>query len=361
MGMKIQMAWLAGLLVLVSCSKQPEKAEDTGNPINQEFLSKIETTKVVLSDQEEELLLSGKIISDPDKTINHVSLVSGVIDRSYFSIGDKVRKGQMLVDIRSSELSQLESERISLESAVKVAQRNLQAVQTSFNDNMASEKDLLEAQGQVDQTQAALHKIKEDLRLFVPNKGTGSFSITAPMSGYVIRKNASSGSTVTSDGEPLFTIADLSSVWAIASVYASNLEFVKEGMEVFITSLSYPGEVFPGKISNVSQVFDPDDNTLKARIILPNPNLKFKPEMSVMIRLKNKTQQSLVSIPSDALIFDNDLYYVVTKEGEDRFQVKEVQLQGHHGKATYILSGLQEGEEVVCKNQLLVYSGLKNR
>lgn len=348
------------ILLLASCGS---KSDDSGNNkfgIKQAFLQNVKTVEAVLSTQEEELTLTGKVEYDPDKVINYVPMIGGIIERSYFSLGDKVQKGQTLLDIRSTELSALQSEKVGLESDVKIAERELKTAKAMFDDNMLSEKELMEAQAKLNQAEAAYSKIQTDMSVFGSNKGSGTFSIKAPMSGYIVSKNASSGSTVSADGEPLFIIADLSNVWITANVYASNLLFVKEGQEVKITTLSYPGEIFYGKINSLSQVFDPEEKVLKARIVMPNKDLRLKPEMSAVIRLKNETHNQLVSIPSDALVFDNDRYYVIVESSPDNFEAKEVTLSGHHKDVTYIASGISEGENVVVKNQLLIYTGLKD-
>ena len=346
------------ILLSTSCSKGGDK-DKSGEKIKEAFLQNVKTTKAVLSNQEEELTLTGKVEADPDMVINYVPLVSGVIERSNFTLGQKVQKGQTLVDIRSTEVSSLQSEHTSQESELKIAQRELKSAQSLFEDNMLSEKELMEAQAKVDQAQAELRRVKTDLSVFGSNKGSGSFSIKAPITGYIVAKNASSGSTVSPDSDPLFSIADLSTVWITVNVYASNLKFVKEGMNVKITTLSYPGEVFDAKINTMSQVFDPEEKVLKARIVMPNSDLKFKPEMSVVVKLEDSTHNRLVSIPSDALIFDADKYYVVVEETPDNFKIKEVTLQGHNKNVSYVTSGLSEGENVVVKNQLLIFSGLK--
>lgn len=348
------------ILLLTSCGN---KADDSGNNkfgIKQAFLQNVKTTKAVLSTQEEELTLTGKVEYDPDKVINYVPMIGGIIDRSYFSLGDKVQKGQTLLDIRSTELSSLQSERVGLESEVKIAERELKTAKSMFEDNMLSEKELMEAQAKLSQAQAAYSKIQTDMSVFGSNKGSGTFSIKAPMSGYIVSKNASSGSTVSADSDPLFIIADLSTVWITANVYASNLLFVREGQEVKITTLSYPGEIFNGKINSLSQVFDPEEKVLKARIVMPNADLRLKPEMSAVIKLKNETHNKLISIPSEALVFDNDRYYVVVETAPDTFEAREVVLNGHHNNVTYITSGVSEGEDIVIKNQLLIYTGLKD-
>lgn len=342
-------------LLACSGSKETEKENETG-AVHASFVGKIKTKKSTLCNQEKEISLTGKVISDPDKTIRYVPLISGVVERTYFSLGDKVTKGQPLLDIRSSELSSLQSERIALESEVQIAGRELKTAEGMFTDNMISERELLEAQSRLKQAEASLIRVQSDMILFGSHKEDGTFSLKAPMSGYIIEKNVSSGTPVSSDGEAMFMIADLSDVWIVVDVYASDLLFVREGMEAAITAQSYPNEVFPGKVSAVSQVFDPEDKTLKARIVLPNKDLKFKPEMVVRIRLKDETQKSLVCIPSEALIFVNNSYYVVVEDNENDFSIREVLLQGHHGDITYLASGLESGENVVTRNQLLIYS-----
>jgi len=145
------------------------------------------------------------------------------------------------------------------------------------------------------------------------------------------------------------------------NIYASNLKAVKEGMEVEITTLSYPDEVFTGKIAALSQVFDPEEKVLKARVIMPNKELKFKPEMSVVVKLKSTLAANKIAIPTDAIIFDQNRSFVVVEDSKDNFQVREVELEGHHQNTTFIRSGLNEGENVVVKNQLLIYFGLNDK
>lgn len=354
---------ILGLVALLfsACSTKNQNKEEQNTEMSKTFIETVETTKATLSNQKEDLTLTGKVDYDPDKVVSYVPLVSGIVERTYFSLGDKVQKGQTLLDIRSSDLSSLQSELIGAENDVKVAQRELQSSQALFDDNMLSEKELLESDSQLKQAKANLVKVKSDMLSYGSSNGNGTFSIKSPISGYIIAKNASTGSPVSSDGDPIFMVADLSNVWITANVYASNLKFVKEGMDVDITTLSYPDEVFQGKINSLSQVFDPEEKVLKARILMPNSDIKFKPEMSVVIKAKNDTQNRLLSIPTDALIFDNNRNYVVVEDSPGQFSIKEVELQGHHEKETYIRSGLNENDNVVTKNQLLIYSNLNNK
>lgn len=344
---------------LLACSTNKDNKEQSNSTNQATFLESVQTVRAEITNQDQELILAGKVLADPEKTVSYTPIINGVIDRTYFSLGDKVTKGQDMLNIRSTELSALQSEKLSQETEVRIAQRELKTAQSMYEDGMFSESELFEAEGKLQQAQTELHKTKTDIAVYGVQNPNGTFSVKSPITGYVIEKNASSGNTLSEGSDPLFTIADLSTVWVIANVYASNLQFVREGMEVEITSLSYPGEIFHGKISSIPQVFDAEEKVLKARVVMKNADLKFKPEMAVVVKVKELNAAKCVAIPSDALIFDHNQYFVVVEKSTGQFEYQPVILQGHHDKTSYIASGLKEGDLVVTNNQLLIYSSLK--
>lgn len=322
------------------------------------FLAEVKTVRAVLSSREAELTLSGKVEYDPDRMVRYTSLVSGTVERTRFSIGDRVHKGQELLELRSAEISAMLANELSLEAEIEVAERDLQQKQDLFDDSLLSEKELLESKARLRQANVARAKAKADRAPFA-DKGDGRFAVASPMNGYIVDKRVASGSPVAPDGNPLFVVADLSVVWIMANVYAGNLLFVEEGMPVEVTALSYPGEVFAGRIDAMSQVFDAEEKVLKARIVMKNDGLKFKPEMSVVVRLRRKTGQTLIAVPSDALIFDDNSYFAVVETASGKFETRTVGLQGHYRDTSYVAEGLREGDSVVVKHQLLIYAGLK--
>src|SRR5690606_25355499 len=85
----------------------------------------------------ESILLNANVESNPDKTVHFVSLVSGVITKTYFTLGEEVKKGQLLLEMMSSELSSLSSQKLSVQSQILVAQRELESVQEMHNDKIA--------------------------------------------------------------------------------------------------------------------------------------------------------------------------------------------------------------------------------
>lgn len=347
------------LCALCAACTTKSKDESKENQANSNFLQTVKTAKATLSNQEQALTLTGKVEYDPDKVIMYQPLLEGVVTQTYFSLGDKVQKGQVMFEMHSTAINAMQSELISSQAELRSAEREYQSAQALYDDQMLSEKELLEAQSNFKQAQASYARSKKDLALFGAGNAKGTYSVKAPMSGYVVEKRITTGSTILTDNEPLFTIADLSKVWVVVNVYANNLAAVREGMEVEVHTLSYKDEVFTGKIDYLSPVFDAEEKVLKARISMENTDLKLKPEMSALVTLKETTLQQPVTIPSEALIFDRNTSYVVVENAPGSYSIREVIPQGHHEKVTYIASGLAEGECVVVKNQLLIYSGLK--
>jgi len=130
-------------------------------------------------------------------------------------------------------------------------------------------------------------------------------------------------------------------------------------MEAEITTPTFPGEVFYGKINAISRAFDPEERVLKARIVMPNQNLKLKPEMLVEVKLSNQTQEFYIEIPSEALIFDHNRHFVVVRTSENTFENRKVVVRNQYNGISFISSGLSENEEIVIENPLLIYQEIR--
>jgi cobalt-zinc-cadmium efflux system membrane fusion protein len=323
------------------------------------FLASIEINTVSMQNVERQIKLTGKVDYDPDRLVRYISPVGGTVVSTHFHHGDRVERGQTMAVVRSAELSEMEAERISLEAEIKILQRELESVQSMYRDSLASQKELLTAQGQLKQAEAALEKVRINLSLYGSSGSDGTFVIRSPIGGFVVDKDIVAGAHIIAESAPLFAVADISRVWIIASVYVGNLAFVKEGMPVEIKTSAYPDELFHGLIDVMSQVFDPEERVLKARIVMPNADLRFKPEMAVDLTLRDSSNMKTAVVPTQALIFDDNRHFVV-KQTIDGFVIAEVTLFAQTNGTSYIETGLEAGDRIVVKNHLLMYSKLKN-
>ena len=343
---------------IISCGRKPQEAIPADEMFSPAFLNNIEISAVTVQNVERQIRLTGKVDYDHDRLIRYISLVSGTVVSTHFHLGDRIERGQTMAVIRSAELSEMEAERKSLEAEIAILQRELESVHSMYRDNLASQRELLEAQGQLKQAEASLEKAHINLSLFGSSGSDGAFVIRSPISGFVVEKDVTAGMQIAAESDPLFVVADISRVWIIANVYAGDLAFVKEGMPVDIRTSAYPGELFTGKIDVMSQVFDPEEHVLKARIVMPNADLRLKPEMAVDLTLRDSHETPMAVVPTQALIFDNNRYFVV-KQTSDCFVIAVVTLHAQTGDTSYIEAGLETGDKVVVKDNLLMYSRLK--
>jgi cobalt-zinc-cadmium efflux system membrane fusion protein len=322
------------------------------------FLESIEISTVSMQNVERQIKLTGKVDYDPDRLIRYISSVGGTVVSTHFHLGDRVERGQTMAVVRSAELSEREAERKSLEAEIKILQRELESVQSMYHDNLASQKELLASQGQLKQAEATLEKVLFSLLLYGSAGSDGTFVIKSPISGFVVDKDIVAGAHIIAENAPLFVVADISRVWIIANVYVGNLAFVKEGMPVEIKTSAYLDELFYGQIDAMSQVFDSDEHVLKARIVMPNADLRFKPEMAVELTLRDSYELQMAAVPARALIFDDNSHFVV-KQTTGGFVIAEVTLFAQTNGTSYIETGLEAGEKVVVKDNLLMYGKLK--
>jgi membrane fusion protein, heavy metal efflux system len=308
----------------------------------------------------EGISLTGAVESNPDKVIHFVSLVGGIISNTSFSLGDRVLKGQVLAELRSTELSELHSQFKTIVSQIKVAEKKLQSLQSMFEDGIASQRDLMEAQNELDVMKAEKERINANLGLFSASTERGVFQIKSPISGIVTAKSISAGTQISAEGEPLFTISDLSEVWVLVNIYATNVVNIETGMRVNIKTLSYPDETFEGKIAAISQVLDAEAKVLKARVVLQNTDLKLKPGMIVDVTALKELKTEALSIPTAAMVFDNNQNYVVVHKSDCEIEIRQVEILTKSNGITFLTSGLNVNEKIISKNHLLIYEQIKN-
>ncbi len=348
--------------IIIGCKNTEEFKSDEKETfcLNEKNKSIVEITTVERQNVTEGIHLTGSIHANPDKVINFVSLVDGIISNTYFSLGDEVTKGQVLAEMQSAELSSLQAELSSLKAQIEIAKVDLNAKEQMFKDGISSNRDLIEAQNNLRILESEVQKIENNLNLYSASSTRNVFQIKAPASGVITEKAINSGSTVTDEGEPLFSISNLNDVWAMANIYSTDIVHIQKGMEVEIKTLSYPGDIFKGKIDVISQVLDENVKVLKARIVLDNKDFKLKPGMIADIVALKKIDKQRVAIPTSCLVFFSGKNYVLVYKDNCNIEVREVTLLTEGNGMTYIESGLDENEKIITKNQLLIFESLNN-
>lgn len=355
----------AGFLTIVAftgCTdkKQNEEAGNQNYCISKELKKDLKLVQVQTLPIEESITLTGEVESNSDKTVPFVSLVDGVVTETYFSLGDYVKKGQVLAGVKSVSVNEMQDDSQTLQAQLGVAKRKLSSVESMYKDDIASQKDLQEARSEVEILQSNIAKIRKNRELY--SAGNSTIQVKSPADGYVISKNISNGMPVTAGGEQLFTVSNLDKVWVMANVYATNMRHVYVNQPVVVKTLAYPDENFSGKINSISQVFNENERVLKAKIIMDNNNMRLRPGMSADIVLPvNSQNRSALAVPAKSLIFDNNQSYVIVYKKDCALEVRAVTEVASNSQHIYVEGDLKQGEIVIASNGLLIYENLKNQ
>jgi cobalt-zinc-cadmium efflux system membrane fusion protein len=353
---------LFGVVLLASCTpKKPDAPESKQVCISDSLQKMVTIDTAKTSTMKDELTLSGVVSSDDNNVVKVFPFSSGQVIEVKVSLGDKVSKGQTLAVMRSADVAGNYTDLSSTQSDVAVAKRQLDQAESLYKNGISSERDYTEAKENYNKAVAANRKVKQQLSI---NGGgntseNGTLVIKAPQSGYVVEKNITSGSFIRQDNSgSMFTISNMKDVWIWANVFESDISKVKTGYTAKVTTIAYPGKVFTGKVNEISSVLDPDNKVMKIKIALPNPDMLLKPEMFTNVVITNNENRQAVSVPAKAVIFDSSKNYVVVYNSKCDLKVREVSVIKTVDDISYISSGLNPGDRVVSKNQLLLYDSL---
>ena len=346
---------------ITSCKKQTTVKEDSAGFVMTEALLKTTTMATATKQQvKNELSFYGKITADNNKSIDVYPLVGGNVVKVNVELGDYVHKGQVLAVIKSTDIADFEKQKTDAKNDLVVAKNNQRVAEELYAGKLDSDKDVLEAKSQVEKAKSQVDKINETFQIY--NIRAGSlYEVKAPISGFIVQKSINQDMLLRSDrSENIFDIAEISNVWAIANVNESDIEKVKLGENASVTTLSYPDKVFKGKVDKIFNIIDPSTKAMNARIILDNKEFLLKPEMNATIKLSFNENESMIAIPSSAIVFDKSKNFVLVFKDAKNIETRPVEVYRQVGDLTYISSGLAENDKVITKNQLYIYDALND-
>ena len=183
-----------------------------------------------------------------------------------------------------------------------------------------------------------------------------TFKITAPISGFVIEKDAVQGQMVDA-GIRLYRIADLGIVWVLAQIYEQDLPFIQLGQEVVVKVASMPDREFRGRVTFIYPAVDEKTRTAKVRLEFENPGYFLKPGMFVSAQIHAQLEDSAVLVPESAVLRSGARNTVFVALDGGKFGARDVAL-GVEAENSFcqVLSGLSAGERIVTSGQFLLDS-----
>jgi len=306
-----------------------------------------------------EFRLSGKVSYNQDAVVKIYPLVSGNVLDVKISLGDYVDKGQVLAIIKSAEVAGFENDLISARSNLAVSEKNYAAAEDMYKSGISSEKDFISTQKELDKARSELKKTETILSIYGTDNQS-NFVVKSPISGYVVEKFINPNMQIRSDnGNNLFTISDLKSVWIMANVYETDIAHIKVNEKATVTTLAYPDLKLIGVIDKIYSVLDPDNKTLKVRIQLDNTKGLLKPEMFASVIVQERLDKSMLAVPANSVVFDQNQFWAVVYTSKCQVEARKLDIFATNHIYSYVNSGLNPGDKIISNLQLLIYNALK--
>lgn len=345
----------------------------------------IETETVAPQPVAGTILATGKILVSEDRVAIIGPVHEGRLVRLYAGQGSKVKRGQKLADLESADIDQAEADylkaladsenaRRTSVAEVKLAQATYDRTKMLYEKTITAGKNLQAAEHDLEMakalaasavasTKAALTAARRHLLILGLTESAvealasrpdlaSVFSLTSPIEGIVVERNATIGATVGTDAN-LFKIIDISRVWIDANVFEKDLERVKFGQDVKVAVPAFPGSSFSGKVILVSSVVDPETRSVKVRTEVPNPDGRLKPDMFANVEIITDLHRTAISIPQSALLNDGGKSVVFVSKGSG-YQKRVVTAGIQGNDRVEIIDGLIGGDKVVVKGNYLL-------
>ncbi|MDH7500330.1 MAG: efflux RND transporter periplasmic adaptor subunit [candidate division NC10 bacterium] len=312
----------------------------------------------------------GKVLEDQSRSAHIRSLIPGTLSQVLIKLGDRVSKGQTLFYLASIEVGKAKSEYLKAKIDLEFALANLERQRRLFEAKVASKRSVQEAETSYQTALANLTAAHRALHIFglsdseievltqssqAPHELTPIIPIRAPIAGTVVEMGVHLGERVAPEDE-LCRIVDLSSVCIDAHVFEKSLPQIRVGQKVMISLPAYPHQIFLGRVKYIGDILEKETGTYIVRTLVSNSDCKLKPGMSASIHVLTGNRKALV-VPKEAILEEGNERYVFCKS-DHSFCKHLVETGLTSDGFTEILSGLQEGDEVVVKGNFLLKSEL---
>jgi cobalt-zinc-cadmium efflux system membrane fusion protein len=305
------------------------------------------------------IVLPGEIRFNEDRTAHVVPRLAGVVEKVHANLGQRVKKGEVLAVIASTGLSEQRSELLAAQKRLALAKTTYEREKKLWQEKISAEQDYLQAQQAMQEADIVVRNAQQKLAaLGATAGGAGAlsrFEIRAPFDAMVMEKHIALGEAVKEDAN-IFTISDLSTVWAEMAVPAKDLNAVRVGEKVTVKATAFEMKA-PGTIAYVGALLGEQTRTAKARAVLANPQMSWRPGLFVNVEVVASEAQVPVAV-STAAVHDVNGKAVVFVRVPGGFLPQQVTLGRSDGKLVEVVKGLKPGSQYAAAGSFVIKSEL---
>lgn len=294
----------------------------------------VKTAKVRMRALHNQIKTVGIVQYDEDHLVHIHPRVEGWIEKLYVkTTGERVQKGQILYEIYSPALVNAQEE------LLLALSRNNKGLITASKDRLKS----LQIPSSAIKNLIKTKTVKQNIAFY------------APQSGFVENLNIREGHFV-KPMNPILSIVNLDQVWVETEVFERDIAQISIGLNTTMTLEAFPSQVWQGKVDYIYPRLNAKTRTLRARLRFDNVDYKLKPNMYAQVTIHNQNRQQYLLVPRGAVIRSGLGNRIVLVMGEGKFKSIEVKIGQSDDEYIEIISGLDEGDEIVVSAQFLLDS-----
>ncbi|WP_345250132.1 efflux RND transporter periplasmic adaptor subunit [Pigmentiphaga soli] len=358
-------ALLALAILLGACGdKTPSPAEQAtrSDPSLVEadaaLQARLKTEEARLEPFGEILRVAGRIDFDLQRVARIGAPVTGRVTDINARLGQQVKPGDVLARLHSTELGTAQLAYLKASAQTELQRNNRERARQLFAADVIGRAELQKRENEYAVAAAELRAARDQLSVLgMPSAAIAKLaqdgeissfsSVVSTLRGSVVEFKVAPGQVV-QPADALFTVADLSRVWAVAEVPEQQADLVAQGQTVDIEVPALGNMKFSGELIYVGQIVDPQTRTVLVRTALDNPGGRLKPAMLATMLIVSRPTERVV-IPSSAVVRAGDQDLVYVENGPGQYRAVPVQLgQGYNGKVA-VDSGVKAGDRVVAE------------
>lgn len=361
--------------LLIACSKsedtsQKKKLDPLEVVITPEIQKQIKTDMVNYQDISDTLLIPGRLETQNRRLAKIGSPIIGRVSDLYVSLGDVVKKGQVLARVNSIELTQTQLTLIKSSQLIGLKTKAVERAKLLFEADVISKAEMLRVENELDAVKADYRASRDQLIVLgmsekavekIETSGQiNSFGdVISRFDGIIISRSINVGQIVNPQ-DTLFQVADLSKLWAVALIPEQQSSFIQKDEVVTIEIPALDNKKIETKIIFEDSIVDPQTRTVMVRAELDNPNLFLKPDMLTSMHIRSK-KISRIAIPISSLVRENDRAHVFVQNTPQTFRLREVELGTKDGNLITVLGGIAQGETIVSDGAFHLNSERKKK
>lgn len=317
------------------------------------------------------MTIPASVMADQDREAVVGALVAGRVARVMVRAGERVKAGQVLMEVEGLEIGEIKAAFLSAKATLEFQKANLNRQRQLAREQIGSQRALLEAEAEYEKALAEfnaedkkIHSIGlGDADVSNPKNGAadehraGTLPVKSPIAGIVAERNVVIGQSVDA-ATNAFRIINTASVWVSGQIHEKDIRTLAERSEASFAAASYPEEQFRGRVTLIGQVIDEKSRTITVRAEFANPSGRLKPNMFGELRVPRGASSRAILVPSDAVVKIDQAACVFIAKNDSVFECRKIETGITEGGMVEIRSGVKEGEHVVAKGAFSLKSEL---